>query len=149
MNRRHFLQTGALALGLPSLSGQSQNAERVVDAHTHFYDPTRPEGVPWPNKDTPLYRKVMPADWQKLANPLGIKETIVVEASPWVEDNQWILDLAKKETCIIGFVGYLNPLDPQFSDHLKRFAAYPIFRGIRWRGDLARLDNFHYFVIGC
>ena len=21
----------------------------IIDTHTHFYDPTRPEGVPWPN----------------------------------------------------------------------------------------------------
>ncbi len=146
MNRRHFIQTGALALGLPSLSGQRETSERVVDAHTHFYDPTRPEGVPWPGKDTPLYRKVMPADWQKLVHPLGIKETIVVEASPWLEDNQWILDLAEQEKCIVGFVGNLNPFELQFSEHLQRFSAHPVFRGIRWRGDLARLANFPLVV---
>lgn len=147
MNRRHFLQTSALAIGLSSLPGQTLSpAGRVVDAHTHFYDPTRPEGVPWPTKGTPLYRKVTPEDWQKLAHPLGIKETIVVEASPWVEDNQWILDLANQEKGIVGFVGNLNPHDAQFKEHLKRFAAHPVFRGIRWRGDLARLEGFPAIV---
>lgn len=146
MNRRDFLQTGALAIGLPSLSGQTEILGRVVDGHTHFYDPTRPEGVPWPIKDTPLYRTAMPIDWKKVANPLGIQETIVVEASPWTEDNQWILDLADREKCIVGFVGNLNPLEPQFSEHLKRFAPHPIFRGIRWRGELARLNDFPTIV---
>lgn len=113
---------------------------RVIDTHTHFYDPARPEGVPWPRKGTPLHRRVLPADWQALANPLGIQETIVVEASPWVEDNQWILDLAAKEKCIVGFVGNLDPNDSQFAPNLKRFAANPVFRGVRWRGDLVRLD---------
>ena len=23
----------------------------IIDAHTHFYDPHRPQGVPWPNKE--------------------------------------------------------------------------------------------------
>jgi len=112
----------------------------MIDTHTHFYDPTRAQGVPWPGKGTKLYRKVMPADWLMLAAPHGVRETVIVEASPWVEDNQWILDLAAQEKCIVGFVGNLDPNDAAFAANLKRFAANPIFRGIRWRGDLVRLD---------
>ena len=26
-------------------------ALKMVDSHVHFYDPTRPEGVPWPPKN--------------------------------------------------------------------------------------------------
>jgi hypothetical protein len=33
--------------------------------------------------------------------------TVVVEASPWLEDNQWVLDLAKESPGIVGFVGNL------------------------------------------
>lgn len=147
MNRRHWLQTSAAAtagtlLGAPSSEVPlAQAATRIIDTHTHFYDPTRPQGVPWPDKGTPLYRKVMPSDWQALANPLGIKETVVVEASQWVEDNQWILDLAEHEKCIVGFIGNLDPNDAQFSANLARFAKNPIFRGIRWRGDLVRIQD--------
>lgn len=114
-----------------SVEAQSDDGLEVVDAHTHFYDPTRPQGVPWPQPGTPLYRTVLPDDWKNLANPLGIKKTVVVEASKWLEDNQWILELAAKETCIVGFVGNLDPGAPEFSDQLKRFAVNPIFRGIR------------------
>jgi len=141
MKRRRFLHlplAGSLFPGV--LRAQETSPIRVIDTHTHFYDPTRPGGVPWPKEGTPLHRKVMPSDWQALANPLGIRETVIVEASPLVEDNQWILDLAAKEKCIVGFVGNLDPNDPQFAPNLKRFAADPLFRGIRWRGDLVRLD---------
>lgn len=104
---------------------------RVIDTHTHFYDPTRPQGVPWPGKGTKLYRKVLPADWLALAARHGCRETVVVEASPWVEDNQWILDLAETEQSIVGFVGHLDP-GADFEGHLRRFAKNPVFRGIRW-----------------
>lgn len=114
---------------------------RIIDCHTHFYDPTRPQGVPWPPKGTKLHRTVLPKDWLAVAAPHGIKETVVVEASPWVEDNQWVLDLAAKEPCIVGLVGNLDPADAKFAEHLKRFAANPIFRGIRWRGDLVAVDS--------
>lgn len=140
MNRRRFLQTAASGVAFPCLVKAESTKVRVIDTHTHFYDPTRPQGVPWPKKGTSLYRTVLPRDWQVLARPLGIQETVVVEASPLIEDNQWILDLASREKCIVGFVGNLDPNDSGFATHLKRFAADPIFRGVRWRGDLVRLD---------
>lgn len=140
MNRRRFLHTTAAATLVPGITHAAPPATRIIDTHTHFYDPTRAEGVPWPGKGTKLYRKVMPADWRSLAEPHGIKETVIVEASQWVEDNQWILDLAEKEKCIVGFVGNLDPNDAAFGANLERFAKNPIFRGIRWRGDLVRID---------
>ena len=135
MKRRHFLQSAAAA-SFPALAAsvESNGATRVVDTHTHFYDPTRPQGVPWPAPGTKLYRPVLPADWSALAEPHGIKQTVVVEASKWLEDNQWILDLASQEKCIVGFVGHLDPEDAAFATNLRRFAANPLFRGVRWSG---------------
>lgn len=130
MNRRTFLTTTTAAC-LSPLSGQAATPFPIVDTHTHFYDPSRPQGVPWPGKGTPLYRTVLPDDWAKLALPLGVTSTVVVEASAWLEDNQWILDLAAKDKRIVGFVGRLDPLAPDFAANLKRFATNPIFRGIR------------------
>jgi predicted TIM-barrel fold metal-dependent hydrolase len=135
MKRRHFLHSAAAA-SFPALAASvaSEVATRVVDTHTHFYDPTRPQGVPWPTPGTRLYRPVLPADWRALAEPHGITQTVVVEASKWVEDNQWILDLATQEKSIVGFVGHLDPEDTAFAVNLRRFAANPLFRGVRWSG---------------
>ena len=113
----------------------------IIDTHTHFYDPTRPEGVPWPDpNDKVLYRRVLPVDYKALAIPQGVSGTVVVEASEWVEDNQWILDLAAKEPFIVGFVGNLDPGSKDFGSNLDRFSANPLFRGIRPRG--ANIKNF-------
>ncbi|MCH7931506.1 MAG: MlrC C-terminal domain-containing protein [Proteobacteria bacterium] len=52
----------------------------IIDTHTHFYDPSRPEGVPWPSaNDEVLYRTVLPEDFRKLAEPVGVTGTVVVE----------------------------------------------------------------------
>ena len=33
----------------------------IIDTHTHFYDPTRPQGIPWPPAENELlYRTVQP-----------------------------------------------------------------------------------------
>ena len=54
--------------------------------------------MPWPApSEEQLYRTVLPEHYQALARPLGVEGTVVVEASSWVEDNQWILDLAKDD----------------------------------------------------
>ena len=107
----------------------------IIDTHVHFYDPERPQGVPWPPSDNSLlYRTVLPEQCKALAAPEGVTGVIVVEASTWVEDNQWILDLAENEPFIVGFVGNLNPESDDFEKDLDRFAANPLFRGIRIGG---------------
>ncbi len=135
MNRRAFL-TGAAVLGAGRLATAASNPGVVpaIDTHTHFYDPTRPQGVPWPPRDDALlHRPHLPADFARATVGRPIAGTVVVEASEWVEDNQWILDLAAKHEAIVGFVGNLRPGLPPFAADLKRFAAQPLFRGLRFR----------------
>ncbi len=131
LSRRELLcATAALAVAPVATSADAKPS--VIDVHTHFYDPTRKEGVPWPGKgDKVLYRPVLPAEFKKLTAPYGLTGTVVVEASPWVEDNQWLLDQAKDNDIIIGVVGRLLLTDADFAKHLARFAKNPLFRGIR------------------
>lgn len=142
VNRRQFIQA---TVGLATTVGGAEPAglrpARIIDTHTHFYDPTRPQGVPWPPKDDALlYRTVLPKDYRALPVPQPVDGTVVVEASPWVEDNQWVLDLAARHPFIVGLVGNLPLGTPECAAHLKRFAAHPLFRGVRIRdGSLERL----------
>lgn len=109
----------------------------IIDTHTHFYDPFRPQGVPWPPKENKLlYRTVLPEHLKPLAEPEGVVGTVVVEASKWLEDNQWILDLAQNDPFIVGFVSGVVPNQPTFAAELTRFTASPLFRGIRVGGGL-------------
>jgi L-fucono-1,5-lactonase len=128
MDRRTFLATAALTAS----SSEAAPPERIIDTHTHFYDTTRPQGVPWPPKiEKILYRPVLPEEFVKMTKPLGVTGTIEVEASVWLEDNQWVLDLAEKNPVIVGTVGHLEPGTPGFGKNLDRFHRNPRFRGIR------------------
>lgn len=106
----------------------------IVDCHTHFFDPTRPQGVPWPGRDSSLYRRTLPADYRRQPTAHPVTGTIVVEASPWVEDNQWVLDLARDDRFILGLIGNLAPGRDEFAGQLARFAKNPLFRGLRASG---------------
>ena len=115
----------------------------VIDTHIHLFNPTRPQGVPWPEKtDAVLYHRALPDRYRQVTKGLGIVGAIEVEASPWLEDNQWVLDIAANDTLILGTVGDLEPGKPDFRKHLERFQKNPMFFGIRcgniWGRDLAK-----------
>lgn len=134
LTRRNFLQQTtklAAVAALPNLPADGALVP-AIDTHTHFYDPTRPQGVPWPRpSEKLLYQPHYPAQFGALTARLNVVGTVVVEASPWVEDNQWILDLAKDHPAIVGFIGNLKLGQPEFAVQLKRFSANPLFRGLR------------------
>lgn len=105
----------------------------IIDTHIHLFDPTRPQGVPWPSKNNAvLYKPAVPSRYRQIAAPLGIKGAIEVECSTWLEDNQWVLDVSEKDTIMVGTVGDLEPGKPDFRAHLERFHKNPLFRGIRY-----------------
>jgi L-fuconolactonase len=142
MTRRKFLHHTAAIATATMLARHSVAAQAVpgavpaIDSHIHLYDPTRPLGVPWPAKtDQVLYQPHLPDRFSAVAIPHQVLGAVVVEASPWLEDNQWILDLARDYPVIVGFVGNLEPGKPEFAGNLRRLAANPVFRGIRLGGN--------------
>lgn len=136
LNHRSFLTTSAALLATPAIAAGDTP---IIDTHTHFYDPTRTEGVPWPGKDDKiLYRKVLPDEFKKLVKPHGVTGTVIVEASPWLKDNDWLLALAKDDPFVLGIVGNLSVSSDRlretmrpFREYVKQFSMQPKFRGIR------------------
>ncbi len=139
VTRRQLLQGSAAAMLAATVATDAlavAEEKPLIDTHTHFYDPTRAEGVPWPGKDDKkLYRPVLPAEFVSLGKKHGVTKTVVVEASPWRKDNEWLLALADKETAIVGVVGNLDPEDDNFASDVKQLAQQPKYRGIRLSGD--------------
>jgi L-fuconolactonase len=134
MTRRDFLlSTAAAALASRASASTAKSAPiPVIDTHTHFYDPTRAQGVPWPPRtDDVLFKPHLPADFRKATAHLNVVGTVVVEASEWLGDNDWILALAKTNPEIVGFVGHLAPGRPDFAANLPRLATDRLFRGLR------------------
>jgi len=93
-NRRCFLVTAVetvagvtltgWALAVRAAPGQPATGAgglTVIDTHIHFYDPSRPQGVPWPPRDEKLlYRTVLPKTYRALPVPKPVTGTVVVEA---------------------------------------------------------------------
>ena len=124
----------------------------VIDTHIHLFDTTRPQGVPYPDKNASIYLPALPERYRKLTRNLGVVGAIEVEASPWIEDNLWVLDIAAKDTIVVGTVGDLEPGKPEFPEYLERYHRNPLFRGIRygnlWGRDMGVELNKPPFVEG-
>ena len=146
LKRRSFLTT-ALA---GALHARLSKPVPIIDSHIHLFDVNRPQGVPWPPKDSVIYKTALPDRYIKLAAPHGVVGAIEIECSPWLDDNQWVLDIAAKNPIIVGTIGDLEPGTPDFSKQLERFHRNPLFRGIRcgniWNRDLSQQIANQAFV---
>jgi len=125
LTRRALLGAAAAQNILPAQAP----AIPIIDTHIHLYDPTRPQGVPYPPNAAPT---ALPERYRADVEPMGIKGGIKVEASPWVEDNLWVLDLIASHPFIVGVIGNLDPLKPEFREYLERYHRNRLFLGIRY-----------------
>jgi len=116
----------------------------IFDTHLHFYQVSRPGGVPWPPASaTTLYRDVLPPEYKALAARHGIVRAGVVEASPLVGDNGWVLDQVTGDDLFAFLVGSLEIGAPDFAARLDELAQDPRVVGLRgylWSPPAITLD---------
>ncbi len=129
MRRRAFLAGAAALAATPAFA---DSAIPVIDAHLHLVDPRRPQGVPWSGPRGQPPQIALPQTYRPRIAGTGITGAIVVEASPWIEDNLWILERAQSDPLFVGVVGSLDPSHPEFPAYLERFSKHPLWRGIRY-----------------
>jgi L-fuconolactonase len=161
IDRRAFL-TGATAMAASfaarhQLTGQIPWPVRsypVIDAHIHLFDPTRPQGAPYSGPRTPGQPPVpaLPDRYRAVVAPHGPVGAIKVEASPWIEDNLWALEVAHRDTIVVGVIGNLQPEKPEFREYFDRFRKHPLFLGFRdgnlWGRDIAQQSDNPTFIEG-
>ena len=157
MERREFL-AGAAAASVAANGAQARTVVDdipIVDTHVHLFDSRRPQGVPYAG--SPEWAKEMngvalPSTYRPYAEPLNIVAAIELEASPWVEDNLWVLEQMETDTLFVGTVGDLEPEKPDFAELFDRFRKNPMFLGIRcgniWGRDVSRQVPDPRFIEG-
>ena len=106
---------------------------QILDSHVHFFDPTRPEGIHWPDPASPLHRPTFPSDLVAAMNPHPPSGCIAVETSRRTQDDQWLLQLSTGEKLIKGVVLNLQPDRPGFGERADRASESRKFVGIRLR----------------
>jgi L-fuconolactonase len=152
-NRRRFL-AGTTATAIAAAANSSRGATMddipIIDCHIHLFDGSRPQGAPYKGSRAFAGGVALPSMYAKIAKPLGIVGVIEVDASPWIEDNLWVLETIQPEPIMVGTVGNLRPEKPEFGEYLERYAKNPLYRGIRygnlWTYDLPKQTDSPLFI---
>ena len=95
----------------------------IIDTHTHFGKPSRPNPL--------LYRTELPDVYEALAVPQGVTGTVVVEARLGLNEIRWLSDLAQDDPFIVGIVGDIDPSSATFATDLESVAGNPLLVGVR------------------
>jgi predicted TIM-barrel fold metal-dependent hydrolase len=157
MQRREFLAgTAAAALWAGIAEAAAPLADiPIIDTHVHLFDSRRPQGVPYAGSPEWAKEKngvALPATYRAFAEPLNIVGAIELEASPWIEDNLWVLEQEHTDPLFVGTVGDLEPEKPDFADQFNRFRKDPLFLGIRcgniWDRDVSKQVADPKFIDG-
>src|SRR5450755_4129075 len=126
MQRRAFL-AGAAAFAAAPVFAQG-SAIPIIDTHVQLFDPRRPQGVPYSGPKGQPPQLALPETYRQQIPGTGIVGAIVIEASPWIEDNLWILERAASDPIFVGVVGSLDPSRADFGEYLNRFSKDPLWR---------------------
>jgi L-fuconolactonase len=78
----------------------------IVDAHHHFWDPSRAE-YPWMTDDR-LRRPFGPDDLEPLLEMHGVSGTVVVQARQELDETRELLSVAAARAWMLGVVGWID-----------------------------------------
>ena len=105
-----------------------------IDGHCHYWALQRGD-YGWLTPDAahlaPICRDFGAADMRPLARAAGIARRILVQAAPTVAETQFLLDQGRDDTDVAGVVGWVDLSSADSIASLERFAADPLFKGVR------------------
>ena len=112
----------------------------IIDPHTHFkgeeqiaYEALTKEWHP----DNSLGKVIKPEDYRLVADRLGLRSTLVVEACDQdkPEYNDWVLRQVKESDLLCGYIARADLTTTDFLIHHRRYQRTGFLNGYRFRFD--------------
>jgi L-fuconolactonase len=104
---------------------------RKIDSHQHFwlYDPVNHA---WINDDMRvIQRNFLPADLQPILQENGIEGCVAVQVDQTEAENDFLLDLAEKNSFIKGIVGWIDLQADDIEERLQYYSSVKPMKGFR------------------
>ena len=102
-----------------------------IDAHQHFWR-YRPEEYGWIDDSmSALRRDFFPADLKPELARAGVDGSVAIQACHTREETRWLLELADRESWILGVVGWVDLRSPEVRSELSELVQNPKLLGIR------------------
>lgn len=97
----------------------------MIDAHQHFWDPSR-ASYGWMSPEVaPIARRFGPTDIEPLLREFEVAGTILVEARPTLAETYELLDIAESSRFVVGVVGWIDLTDPHVADVVTQLRSHP------------------------
>ena len=98
---------------------------QVVDAHHHFWDPSRAD-YPWMTDElAAIRRRFGPEDLAPLAARAGVNRTILVQTRSSLDETREFLATAFANDFVAGVVGWVDLTDPAVAEAIAELADGP------------------------
>lgn len=121
-------------LSIPSvLTFFDINCSMIIDSHQHYWQFSQPFDHAWLKEPqhAAICRDYLPEDLKPLMKSVGVDRTVFVQTQHDLQENRWVLELAKENDFIAGVVGWVDLRSEACEDQLQEFKDDPKFVGIR------------------
>jgi L-fuconolactonase len=103
----------------------------MIDAHQHFWQLGRGDYA-WPTAgEAAIFRDFGPDDLAPLLTRAGVRQTVLVQATPSVAETGYLLALAGRTPFVAGVVGWADLTAPDAVATIEGLRADPALKGLR------------------
>ena len=103
----------------------------LIDAHQHYWTPSRGDYFWMPKGHPVLDRQYMPHDLAPELKAAGVEKTVLVQAAPTINETEFMLGVADASPSVAKVVGWVDFENKADLRHLERLKAHPKFAGVR------------------
>ena len=103
---------------------------KIIDAHQHFWDPSRGDYSWMPRDNKTLNKKYDLKDLAKDSKSIELHKTVLVQAAATNAETEYMLNIAENSDLISGVVGWVNFEDPNQLEQLKSLFKTQFSSGI-------------------
>ncbi|MDO6761242.1 amidohydrolase family protein [Tamlana sp. 2_MG-2023] len=103
----------------------------VIDSHQHFWN-YEPVKHGWIDDEMAVIRRdFTPEDLQKVYAENGVDGCVVVQADQTLEETNFLIDLASKNSFIKGVVGWVDFRGDDIDEVLEHYSKFDVIKGFR------------------
>ena len=102
-----------------------------IDSHHHLWAINDTDYVWMTEAHKVIRRDFLPSDMKAAFAEGGVAGSVTVQARQMIEETEWLLELAAKNSEMQGVVGWVPLAENTGEPHLERFAAYQKLKGVR------------------
>ncbi len=103
----------------------------MIDAHIHFWDPTRRDDILIVQREPSLNIRAMPEELSPLLAAAGVDAAIAIQSAPNGDETDHLIETSAKMPAIKGVVGWVDLTTPDVAARLAALAQRPKVKGVR------------------